>query len=113
MRVAAQRLGDRADRVRARVDELAAPAFCAATAPAPNVIPPWVSVGPSSTTSTRLPASGGPSASDTGEVARTIVASGLAAMTSLVSLCDLLGRGAVDLVDHDDVGQRRLVSPGW
>src|SRR5581483_1029312 len=39
---------------------LAAPAFRAATRPAPNGISPWVRVGPSSTTRTRMPVRSGP-----------------------------------------------------
>src|SRR4030042_3970939 len=55
----------------------AAPYFLAATIPAPYVIPPWVRVGPSSMTRTRLPVIRPPSLTMVGELARMIVALGL------------------------------------
>jgi hypothetical protein len=73
--VLAERLLDRADRPRPRVDDLAR-RRCAATTPAPIFISPCVRVGPSSTTSTRLPRSDTPSSTLTALFACTTVAPG-------------------------------------
>jgi len=60
---------------------LAAPASLAAAQAAPCGMPPWVTVGPSSTAITRLPRTAAASSSVTGEPPRTSRARALAART--------------------------------
>ena len=81
-----------------------APPRCAATIPAPNGIPPWVIVGPSSITSTAAPTSERPCSS----VTRRVRPDDRRLRVDRADVCEHpldLGRvGAVDLVDDDDVG---------
>src|SRR5574341_972183 len=90
-----------------------APACRAATVPAPYAMLPWVRVGPSSTTSTRLPASDGPGMRLTGDAARTMVAVGLAAATLAATVATACGSAVSILLITTTSAIRRFVSPGW
>src|SRR6266545_7724105 len=93
--------------------KLVAPACLAATVPAPYGIPPWVSVGPSSTTRTRAPASDGPASRVTGEAAFTTVAVGLTAATLAATAATASGSAVSTLLITTTSAMRRFVSPGW
>src|SRR5512132_161179 len=89
----------------------AAPALLAATSPAPNGISPWVSVGPSSTTSTSLPRRSGPASSTGGDFANTKVAIGLAASTFSTTCSTLCASAESTLLITTTSAIRRLTSP--
>ena len=76
-------------------------------------MPPWVRVGPSSTTRTRAPASDGPGSSVTGEAARMTVAAGLTAATLAATAATAAGSALSTLLITTTSAMRRLVSPGW
>lgn len=90
-----------------------APAWRAATVPAPNGMPPWVTLGPSSTTSTRASVNDGPGSSVTGDAALTIVAVGFVSATTATTSA-VADSGAVStLLTTTMSAVRRLISPGW
>src|SRR4030065_1464540 len=91
----------------------AAPYFLAATMPAPYFMPPWVRVGPSSMTRTRLPVIRPPSLTIVGELARMIVALGLIllalARTRAIPSCLAVSILLMTMT----WARRKFVSPGW
>ncbi len=90
----------------------AAPNCLAATVPAPYFISPWVSVGPSSTTSTFLPLMAAESSTVKGEAAITTCAAGFTAAT-LASTVSMPARSAVStLLTTITSAMRRFTSPG-
>ena len=89
-----------------------APAARAATVPAPNGIPPWVNVGPSSMTSTRLPASDPCPSRVTGDSARMIVAAGTIRATSATTRSTSAGSAESTLFTTTTSAIRSVVSPG-
>jgi hypothetical protein len=90
-----------------------APACRAATVPAPNGIPPCVMVGPSSTTSTRLPANDWPGSRVTGDAARTTMASGFVAYTLATTRPTAAGSALSVLLTTTMSAIRKFSSPGW
>ena len=90
----------------------AAPKRRAATMPAPKVMPPCVSVGPSSTTATRLPSIVPPS-SVSDERARITSARGLRLAMSARTISTAPGSAESTLLMTTTSAIRRLASPGW
>ena len=91
----------------------AAPACRAATVPAPKDMPPWVKVGPSSTTRTRFPSISGPGSSVTGDSASMILTSGLTDLTSSITRCTSAGSALSTLLTTTTSALRTFTSPGW
>ena len=85
----------------------------AATTPAPIFMEPWVSVGPSSTTSTRLPAIVSASSTVTRELAFTTVADGFTSAIVASSCATCSGVAESILFTMIASAARRLASPGW
>ncbi len=91
-----------------------APNCRAACAPAPVDIPPWVSVGPSSTTSTRFPSIRPLSVAVITESTHTMVARGFALRdVRLHPLHALAGGALLTLLMTTTSALRRFTSPGW
>ena len=91
----------------------AAPARRAATTPAPRVISPCVSVGPSSITSTRVPAISSGRSARTGLSARITVAPGFTRSMepSTVATCSDVAESILLMTTASAI--RRFASPGW
>jgi hypothetical protein len=89
-----------------------APCARAATTPAPNFISPWVRVGPSSITRTRLPAITSASSTVTLLFAFTTVASGLARWIVSINwfTCSIEAESILLITMTSAI--RRLASPG-
>ena len=90
----------------------AAPKRRAATTPAPKVMPPWVSVGPSSTTATRLPLIS-PPWRVSAERARSTWARGFIAAMSAWTSAICSGVAESTLLITTTSAMRMFVSPGW
>ncbi len=91
----------------------AAPWLRAATTPAPNFISPWVSVGPSSTTSARLPRIASGSSTVTRLLALTTVAVGFSSRIVSISWFTCSVDAESILLITITSAMRRLASPGW
>ena len=91
---------------------LAAPACRAATTPAPYSIPPWVSVGPSSITRTRLPANPAPSSRVTGLRPLIRTASGLTSRAERSTSATCSGVAESTLLMTIASAIRKFISPG-
>ncbi len=80
--------------------------------PAPKGISPWVRVGPSSTTRTRLPLIRSGSLTITGEAARTMRAAGLCVAMVPLTCSTWEGCALSTLLMIAMLAMRMLVSPG-
>src|SRR6185436_14662907 len=92
---------------------LAAPNFQAAATPAPYFISPWVRVGPSSTTRTRLPVIAPGVSTVKGEAASMTTALGLIERMLERTFVTPSAAAASILLMTMQPARYRLVVPGW